>query len=184
MYAECEITAENISINKEILYDVMKIKTRTHDNEFSYPNENNKDGETDGARALAIARIRDTLIKIQDVGETIKSRKDMFDPTRGGSILKNNGMEIESNINGMKIDSFFKDTVDRLGVQTQEAKRIVKNQLDLLDSMVEMKYSISGVSLDEEMANLIQFQHAYQANAKIIATVDELLDVIVNGLTR
>jgi flagellar hook-associated protein 1 FlgK len=34
------------------------------------------------------------------------------------------------------------------------------------------------------MANLIQYQHAYQANAKIIATVDELLDVVVNGLKR
>ena len=32
------------------------------------------------------------------------------------------------------------------------------------------------------MANIIQFQHAYQANAKIISTVDELLDVIINGL--
>ncbi|SHI58747.1 flagellar hook-associated protein 1 FlgK [Clostridium amylolyticum] len=182
--AESEITAENISINKEILYDVMKIKTRTHDNEYSYPNQNDKDGETDGARALAIARIRDSLIRIQDFGESIKSRKDLFDVTRGGSSLKNNGMEIESNINGMKIDSFFKDTVDKLGVQAQEAKRIVRNQLDLLDSMVEMKNSISGVSLDEEMADLIQFQHAYQANAKVIATVDELLDVIINGLKR
>lgn len=162
----------------------MKIKTRTHDNEYSYPNQNDKDGETDGARALAIARIRDSLIRIQDFGESIKSRKDLFDVTRGGSSLKNNGMEIESNINGMKIDSFFKDTVDKLGVQAQEAKRIVRNQLDLLDSMVEMKNSISGVSLDEEMADLIQFQHAYQANAKVIATVDELLDVIINGLKR
>ncbi len=50
--------------------------------------------------------------------------------------------------------------------------------------MVEMKNSISGVSLDEEMADLIQFQHAYQANAKVISTVDELLDVIINGLKR
>ncbi|MBV1822342.1 hypothetical protein KUA25_30510, partial [Bacteroidales bacterium MSK.15.36] len=44
--------------------------------------------------------------------------------------------------------------------------------------------AVSGVSLDEEMTNLIQFQHAYQANAKLISTVDELLDVVVNGLKR
>jgi flagellar hook-associated protein 1 FlgK len=38
--------------------------------------------------------------------------------------------------------------------------------------------------MDEEMTNLIQFQHCYQANAKMISTVDELLDVVVNGLKK
>jgi flagellar hook-associated protein 1 FlgK len=84
----------------------------------------------------------------------------------------------------MTVDNFFKDTINKLGVQAQEAKRIVKNQQSLLNSFNESKLSVSGVSLDEEMANLIQFQHAYQANAKIIATVDELLEVVVNGLKR
>ncbi|MEL7596732.1 MAG: flagellar basal body rod C-terminal domain-containing protein, partial [Clostridiaceae bacterium] len=91
---------------------------------------------------------------------------------------------IKSDINGMKIDSYFKDTIDKLGIQEQEAKRVVQNQEVLLKGFQERRDSISGVSLDEEMANLVQFQHAYQANAKIIATVDELLDVVVNGLKR
>jgi flagellar hook-associated protein 1 FlgK len=61
---------------------------------------------------------------------------------------------------------------------------MVKNQETLLSSFQETRESISGVSLDEEMASLIQYQHAYQANAKIISTVDELLDVVINGLKR
>jgi Flagellar hook-associated protein len=40
------------------------------------------------------------------------------------------------------------------------------------------------VSLDEETTNLIQYQHAYQANAKMISTIDELLDVVINGLKK
>ena len=44
--------------------------------------------------------------------------------------------------------------------------------------------SISGVSLDEEMVNLMQFQHAYSASAKVVSTVDELLEVVINGLKR
>ena len=44
--------------------------------------------------------------------------------------------------------------------------------------------SVSGVSLDEEMVNMITFQHAYQANAKMISTIDQLLDVVINGLMR
>jgi flagellar hook-associated protein 1 FlgK len=41
---------------------------------------------------------------------------------------------------------------------------------------------LSGVSLDEELANLIKFQHAYNAAAKIITTVDQMLDKIINGM--
>ena len=48
LLAEKDITAENISINQEILNDIMKIKTRTHDNEFDYTQNNNVDGESDG----------------------------------------------------------------------------------------------------------------------------------------
>lgn len=179
---ENEITAGNISINEQILHDVMQIKTRTNDDKFAYEKDNNIDGETDGNRALAIAQLRNKLIKIQDVNNTINSRADLFDPNKGGNTL--NGLEFESNTNGMTVDGYFKDVIDELGIQTQEAKRIVLNQDSLLGGFQESKESISGVSLDEEMANMIQFQHAYQANAKIVSTVDELLDVVINGLKR
>lgn len=184
LLSEQNITAKNISVNKEILQDVMKIKTKTHDDLFAYTNENNVDGESDGSRALAIAQLRDSLIRIQDIDEKVISRKDMFDKNKGGSTLSNNGLKLENSSSGMTLTSYFKDTIDRLGVQSQEAQRMVINQEDLLYSIEETRASISGVSLDEEMANLVQFQHAYNANAKIIATVDELLDVIVNGLKR
>ncbi|WP_163193288.1 flagellar hook-associated protein FlgK [Clostridium thermarum] len=180
--AEKEITAGNISVNKRILEDVMLIKTRTNDYQFDNPADNDLDGETDGARAQAIASLRDVLIRIQDMGDTIISRQQLID--LNGGFGDGSNMSIPSDTSGMTIDNFFKDTINKLGIQAQEAKRIVKNQAALLNSFNESRLSISGVSLDEEMANLIQFQHAYQANAKIISTVDELLDVVVNGLKR
>lgn len=180
--SEKEITAKNITINKQILNDVMQIKTRTHDNIFDYEKDNNIDGETDGKRALAIAQLRDSLIKVQDIGSTINKRVDLF--RYGGNILQNNGLELTSNVNGMKVDNYYRDVIDRLGVQSQEATRMVKNQESLLNSFQQSRESVSGVSLDEEMANLVQFQHAYQANAKVISTVDELLDVVINGLKK
>ena len=54
----------------------------------------------------------------------------------------------------------------------------------MVNSVENSRLSVSGVNLDEELSNLIQFQHAYSANAKIISTLDELLDVVVNGLKR
>ncbi|MBU3109070.1 flagellar hook-associated protein FlgK [Clostridium gasigenes] len=184
LYGEEEITASNISMNKEILEDVMKIKTRTNDDKFGFASHNNIDGDADGARALAIAQLKNSILRVQDVNESIISRKDMFDISKGGSALQDNGMKIVNSSSGMKMESYFKDTIDRLGVQSQEAGRMVLNQEELLFSLEESKTSISGVSLDEEMANLVQFQHSYNANAKIISTIDELLDVVINGLKR
>ncbi|MGL5354087.1 MAG: flagellar hook-associated protein FlgK, partial [Clostridium sp.] len=152
LYGEEEITAKNISMNSEILADVMKIKTRTNDDLFSYASHNNIDGDADGARALAIAQLRDSILRVQDVNEKVFSRKDMFDYSKGGSSLEDHGMKIVNSTSGMKMDSYFKDTIDRLGVQSQEAQRMVINQEELLFSLEESRDAVSGVSLDEEMA--------------------------------
>ena len=185
LLAESEITAANISINKQILDDVMQIKTRIKDNEFTLADLNDIDAEKDGKRALAIASLRNTLLQIQNIDSASTDRAG-FISMMGG--LQDNSefnlKTIKSDIKGMKVDNYFTDTISKIGVQGQEAQRIVKNQGVLLQGFQERRDSISGVSLDEEMANLIQFQHAYQANAKIITTVDELLDVVVNGLKR
>jgi flagellar hook-associated protein 1 FlgK len=169
---ETGITAGNITVNKSIVDNVMTIKVGTNPDET-------KNGETDGNRALAIAQLRDAIIKIQNIDDTT---------TRDGfvdfSSTDTNKLEIQYDVNGMKVDSYFKDTVDRLGVQAQEATRMVNNQESLLNSFEESRMSVSGVSLDEEMANLVQYQHAYTANAKMISTIDELLDVVVNGLKK
>lgn len=172
---EAGITAKNIKVNQKLIDDVMLIETRYDD---TY-------GPTNGSRALAIAQLRDKLMNIQKIDSTT-TRADLF--AAGGNNITYDAakglIEFTSAPNGIKIDSYFKDVVARLGVQSGEAQRMVKNQETLLSSFEQTRESVSGVSLDEEMANLIQYQHAYQANAKIIATVDELLDVVINGLKR
>lgn len=170
--SENTISAKNISINLEILKDVMKINTKSSENA----------GEGDGTRALAIAQIKSLLVRVSDINESIISREDLF--TIGGTSFDTNGMNLTNNINGTKVESHFQDIIDKLGVQSQQSQRMVKNQTELLSSLETNKLSVSGVSLDEEMSNLIQYQHAYNANAKMIATLDEMLDVIVNGLKR
>lgn len=174
---EQNITAENITVNSELVDDVMAIQTGTSETS----------GESDGKRALAIAQLRDKLMNITSIDTTTK-RSEFLTKSAAGDLLKTDATlgvsTIINNTDGMKIDNYYKDTVDKLGIQSQQAKRMVKNEAVLLSGFQESRDSVSGVSLDEEMANLIQFQHAYQANAKIISTVDELLDVIINGLKK
>ena len=58
-------------------------------------------------------------------------------------------------------------------ISRETASRIVKNLQDL-------RSSISGVNIDEELAAMIKYQHGYAAAAKFIAQVDEMLDTIIN----
>lgn len=182
--AEKDITAANISVSEEIIKHPMEIKVRTHDDKYDDESQNtDKDGATDGERAEAIGDLKDALMMVGDMGETIKTRSDLFDSAKGGNALTNN-MTFVSSASGMTIGSYFKDVVDELGVQGSTATRNVKNEENSLSSLTKSQESVSGVSLDEEFANLIQYEHGYQANAKVISTVDELLDVVINGLIK
>lgn len=129
-----------------------------------------------GERALLIGQIRNTRLDILD----IKDRDDFIEK----SGLDLNELEINNSQTGTTIDSYFKDTIANLGILNQEAKKMVTNQNTLLTQLETRRDSLSGVSLDEEMTNMIQFQRAYEANAKMISVLDQLLDVVVNGLIR
>lgn len=82
------------------------------------------------------------------------------------------------------IDKFYNNIIQKLGNETQEVIRNEKNQSKILKEIDNLRLNVSGVSLDEEMVSLIQFQHAYNASAKVISTIDSLLDVVINGLKR
>ena len=82
------------------------------------------------------------------------------------------------------IDKFYNQIIQKLGNESQEVIRAESNQSKILKEIDSTRLSVSGVSLDEEMVNLVQFQHAYNASAKVVSTIDSLLDVVINGLKR
>lgn len=186
LQAESDITAGNITVNEEIITNVMNIKTRTHDDQYASESSNTVDGKSDGKRALAIAQLANSVMDIQNISAAT-SREDFFSSTgvnTGFAANKDGINTIVDSGSGMTIANYFKDTVDKLSVSEQQASRNVTNQTTVLRSINESKQSNSGVSIDEEISYLIQYQHAYQANAKVISTVDSLLDVVINGLMK
>jgi flagellar hook-associated protein 1 FlgK len=80
------------------------------------------------------------------------------------------------------IDTYFQSIVGELGVQAEDANRQLGNSKVLVDQVDARRQSVSGVSLDEEMANMIKFQHAYNAAARYMTMVDETLDRIINNM--
>lgn len=97
----------------------------------------------------------------------------------GNPVLDENGDE-----KFVSLNTFYNDLIQKLGNETQERIRAESNQSKVLNNIESSRTSITGVSLDEEMVNLIQFQHSYNASAKVISTLDSLLDVVINGLKK
>ncbi len=70
--------------------------------------------------------------------------------------------------------------VSRIGSDTRQGREMADNQALVVDHLDRRRESISGVSLDEEAIDMIRFQHAYQAAARVITAMDEMLDQLIN----
>lgn len=79
-------------------------------------------------------------------------------------------------------DFYYAAMIGDLGVAAQSANTNLDNVQVLVDSVEYNRQSVSGVSLDEELTNMITFQHAYNASARMITVIDEMLDKIINGM--
>lgn len=95
--------------------------------------------------------------------------------------LKDTPMKSADGLRNATIGAQFSAIVGQLGVQSQEAARQTSNSEFLVQQVDTRRQSVSGVSLDEEMGNMIKFQHAYSASARFMTTYDQLLDKLINS---
>jgi flagellar hook-associated protein 1 FlgK len=77
-------------------------------------------------------------------------------------------------------DAYYNSLVGQVGADVQAANFNQSHQETMVDNLKEYRQEVSGVSLDEEMVNLIQFQQAYSAAAKLITTADEMVDTLLS----
>ncbi|WP_298470791.1 flagellar hook-associated protein FlgK [uncultured Psychrobacillus sp.] len=87
-------------------------------------------------------------------------------------------------LNGATIQTYYQSIIGELGVSGEQAIRLATNSQTIKSTVENNRASQSSVSLDEEMTNMIIFQQAYNANARMITIVDETLDKIINGMGR
>lgn len=81
---------------------------------------------------------------------------------------------------GSTIPSKYNDIVTRVGISKQQSDNIVSNQEVLLNQLILKRESTSGVSIDEEVTNVLKYQKAYEANARVISVLNDMLDVLIN----
>jgi len=84
----------------------------------------------------------------------------------------------------LSVDDAYRQFVTNIATETRESVNFVEQQAVLIQQIDNKRLSISGVSLDEEMKNMMIYQHAYNASARVINTVDSMIDRVVNGTGR
>jgi flagellar hook-associated protein 1 FlgK len=77
-------------------------------------------------------------------------------------------------------DKLYTSFVTRIGGDLRDAQRGEANANVLLNSIEDRRQSTSGVSMDEEMTNLVRYQRGYQASARTMSTMDQMLDTLIN----
>jgi flagellar hook-associated protein FlgK len=105
-------------------------------------------------------------------------------PGDGSNALKIAQIKQDKILNNGKADfsEFFTSLVSKAGVDGEVAKRNMDNREALLNKIDNQRKSFSGVSLDEEMANMIKYQQAYNAAAKMANTMDSMFNTIITKI--
>lgn len=153
------ITAGNIKVNQAFIDDSSKLAASSAANE-----------EGNGKWAIELANLQSKAIGTGGFTITVGSNTITINPTE--------------HLDGATFNSFYQGMIGKLGTDGEEAFRLNKTSESLLLSLSNNRDSVSSVSLDEEMTNMITFQQAYNANARMITVVDETLDKIINGMGR
>ena len=108
----------------------------------------------------------------------------LVDPGTGNAGSNDLALAVAALRNNPTIDRAYQAFVAKVGAQVREARRQESNAQVVTDAVENRRQSVQGVSLDEEMANMVRFQRSYQASARAMSTMDEMLDVLINRTGR
>ncbi|MGB9825141.1 MAG: flagellar hook-associated protein FlgK, partial [Desulfofundulus sp.] len=122
----------------------------------------------DGTNALYVARLA-------TVG---------MDGTQGfvlGKDASGNQVTVDlANLGGATFNEYFNALLADIGARSGSASDMAKSQSAVTEQVESLRQSVSGVNLDEELSRLIQYQYGYQASARVLTTIDEMLDYLIN----
>jgi flagellar hook-associated protein 1 FlgK len=105
-------------------------------------------------------------------------------PANAAGALAQGGLRSSAVIGASTIDTAYAQLVTTVGSDAVEAQKTLANASALAESLENRRQSISGVSLDEEMVNLVRFQRAYQASARAFSAMDEMIELLVTRTGR
>ena len=138
---------------------------------------------TPGA-VIAVNGIEFTIDGTPAAGDTFTVTYNSNAVGNGDNALKLAGIQQEQILEGGNetVFSAYDEYLARVGTRSRQVNSNAESQQVLLDQAVAQREGISGVNLDEEAANLQQYQQAYQAAAQVISTADNLFNTLLRAV--
>lgn len=144
--------------------------------------------QTDGDRFL----VEPTGRAASSMAVAITDTSDIAAANSGSNVGDNRNMlslialrEANNLKNGTKsVYDVYNNAVSEVAVGTRSARANADAELSLLQSVIDRRDGITGVNLEEEAANLIRYQQAYQAAAQIITTANDVFDTLLRAASR
>ncbi|MDF2636171.1 MAG: flagellar hook-associated protein FlgK [Pelosinus sp.] len=118
------------------------------------------------------------------VGDTYSFSVNQGNAAGNNAVNLSNRLKVDTssaNLGGASLDTYYSSVIGALGVQSQSAQKTTKNQETLINQIKNWRESVSGVSVDEEMTNMIRFQKGYSAAARMITAMDEMFDTLIKS---
>jgi len=84
----------------------------------------------------------------------------------------------------MGMDDFYNHIVTNLAAQTSRIRNLAETQLDIVQEIEGTRHRTFGVSLDEEMTNMMRFQHSFNAASRAINTINDMLETLLTRTGR
>ena len=126
-------------------------------------------------------KLNDTLLDLNNI--VASANGDSGDNTISLQIANLRQLALIQDDKGLlTFDSYYQSIILGVGNGGSEAIRISENQNMLVVSAESQRQSIMGVSLDEEMSNMLKYQFGYSASARVMNVLDEMIDTIVNRM--
>ncbi|MBQ2313661.1 MAG: flagellar hook-associated protein FlgK [Treponema sp.] len=121
---------------------------------------------------------------VQNVAASLVNSQGMADPADGRAAVEISAIRNSKVMVGTQrtLDDYFADTITQVGLKGEQAENQLASQNAIMNDLRDLRDSISGVNIDEELADIIKFQHGYDAAAKFISVQSEMLDTLINRL--
>lgn len=139
----------------------------------------------DSSQPLSITNIEVNPELVNDSDKLVTAASD----EDGDNIIANQICDLASDTtcyqsSGLSLDitDFYKAVTSWLGTAGETAATSYETQESLVEQLDTQRQSVSGISLDEEMSNLIKFQTAYAASARVMSTIDNMLGDLLDEI--
>ena len=174
----------NDSLNKldTLAQDLMAAVNPLHANGYGLDNINGRDFFTIEATAAATAAGIQVNSLIAADTNRIAAAEGADKPGDNRNAIAIAKLRDMPTMNGSTVTfgAYYDSMVSDAGLAVQQATSYYDHQSQMVRQVENYRESISGVSIDEETVNLIKYQNAYQAAAKLINTADEMMETILS----